>query len=48
MKADRRTVLDHCITWNKNKAKRAKDPRDKARYEDNIRNLEAFKEAENV
>lgn len=42
-----KTVLDHCIDWNRNKAKYAKTPRDKARYEDNIRNLEAFKVAEN-
>lgn len=42
------TVLDHCIAWNKKKAKNAKDPKDKARYEENIRNLVAYKETENV
>lgn len=42
-----KTVLDHVIEWNKRKAKLAKDPRDKARYEENILNLEAFKETEN-
>lgn len=34
-----RTAIDQCILWNKNKAKYAKDPRDKARYEENVRNL---------
>lgn len=38
-----RTGLDLAIEWNRNKAKRAKDPRDKARYEQNIKDLELFK-----
>lgn len=40
------SVIDQCIKWNIDKAKRAKDPRDKARYEENVRNLIDFKEAE--
>lgn len=47
MKADRITVLDHCIKWNKDKLRKAKDPKDKARYQENIDNLLAFKEQEN-
>lgn len=42
-----RTMLDEVITWNRRKAKQAKDPRDVARYEQNIRDLEAYKESEN-
>ncbi len=42
------TVLDACISWNRKQAKRAKNPRDRERYEDNIRNLEAYKVKENV
>lgn len=48
MKADRQTVLDHVITWNRNKLKKAKDPKDQARYQENIDNLIAFKEQESV
>lgn len=40
-------VIDQCIKWNKNQARKAKDPRDKARYEENVRNLEEYKESEN-
>ena len=39
-----KTVIDHCIEWNRNKAKRAKTPEDKARYEENIGNLRAYKD----
>lgn len=42
-----RTVLDEAILWNKRKAKEATDPADKARYEQNIADLEAYKETQN-
>lgn len=38
------TVIDQCIQWNKRKARQAKDPKDKARYEENVRNLEEYKD----
>jgi hypothetical protein len=41
----RKTAIDLCIDWNRNKARLAKDPKDRARYEDNIKNLEAFRDA---
>lgn len=40
----KRTVLDECIKWNRRKAKEAADPKDKERYEENIRNLIEYKE----
>lgn len=40
-----KTAIDHCIDWNRNKAKYAKDPRDRYRYLDNIKNLEEYKNA---
>lgn len=43
----RRTLLDEVISWNRRKAKSAEDPRDKARYEQNIEDLKAYKETEN-
>lgn len=39
------TVTDAVISWNREKAKRAKTPEDRERYEENIRNLQAFKES---
>jgi hypothetical protein len=33
-------VRNQVIKWNQDKAKRAKTPEDKARYEENIRNLQ--------
>lgn len=44
-KQRRMTAIDQCILWNRDKAKRAKSEKDRARYEDNIKNLQAFKEA---
>lgn len=41
-----RTVLDEVILWNRRKAKEATDPKDKARYEDNIENLKAYKKSQ--
>ena len=38
------TPIDACIQWNKNMARKAKDPRDRERYLENIRNLEAFRD----
>lgn len=38
-----KSVIDHCIDWNRKKAKNAKTEADRARYEDNIRNLEEYK-----
>lgn len=43
-----RTVLDECIKWNRRKAKEAKEPKDKERYEENVRNLIEYKEKNNV
>lgn len=40
----KRLVIDEVIKWNRRKAKDAKDPADKARYEDNVANLLAYKE----
>jgi hypothetical protein len=42
-----RTMLDEVINWNRRKAKVAKDPKDRTRYEQNIRDLEAYKETDN-
>lgn len=42
--AYKRTVLDECIKWNRRKAKETDDPKDKERYEENIRNLIEYKE----
>lgn len=39
-----RTVLDEVISWNRRKAKSTEDPRDKARYEQNIADLLMYKE----
>ncbi len=36
------TVIEQCIKWNEDKAKRAKTPEDKARYEENVRNLKEY------
>ena len=41
----KRLVIDEVIRWNRRKAKDAKDPADKARYEENVVNLLAYKEA---
>lgn len=38
------TVLDECIRWNRRQLKKATDPKDIARFEENIRNLEEYKE----
>lgn len=32
-------LLDEVIEWNQKKASKADDPKDKARYEDNVRKL---------
>lgn len=32
-------LIDECIEWNMKKAAKADDPKDKARYEDNVRKL---------
>lgn len=32
-------LLDEVIEWNQKKASKADDPKDKARYEDNVRRL---------
>lgn len=32
-------LIDEVIEWNQKKASKADDPKDKARYEDNIRRL---------
>lgn len=42
-----RTMLDEVISWNRRKAKQTKDPKDKARYEQNIADLQSYKETEN-
>ena len=42
----RKTPIQQCIDWNRDKARRAKDPKDRARYEENIKNLEAFRDAD--
>lgn len=39
-----RLVIDEVIKWNRRKAKNAADPTDKARYEENVRNLLEYKE----
>lgn len=38
------TVLDECIRWNERQLRKATDPKDKLRYEENIRNLKEYKE----
>jgi hypothetical protein len=43
----KKTPIDLCIEWNREKARRAKEPKDRARYEDNIKNLEAFRDDAN-
>lgn len=43
-----KTAIDHCIDWNLNKARYAKNPRDKARYLDNVENLKAYKGTDNA
>ena len=43
-----KTVLDEVIAWNRRKAKQAEDPKDKARYEQNISDLKLFKEQQNA
>ncbi len=43
----RRLVIDEVIKWNRKKAKDATDPQDKARYEENVRNLIEYKEQQN-
>lgn len=45
--ARQRLVIDEVIKWNRDKAKRADDPKDKERYEENVRNLLAYKETMN-
>lgn len=40
----KRLVIDEVIKWNRKKAKDAVDPVDKARYEENVRNLLEYKE----
>ena len=40
------TVIDAVIEWNRNKSRKATDPADKARYDENIRNLKEYKQNE--
>lgn len=42
----KRTVIDEVIAWNRRKAKQAEDPRDKARYEQNIEDLKIFRKTQ--
>ncbi len=39
-------VIDNCIQWNRSRAQVAKTAGERLRYEENIKNLEAMRDAD--